>query len=744
MFHVENIVRVSQVKSAGMLYVELCFLLLTLSNVSSAEIVTWEASGNLISVSSSGGFITEFPAAMIGTPFNVSFTFDAASVLSSATTGTNGTRYRYIDSLLSVELTVDGVGLDRAKEGFVSIDIWDDFTNLGSIDPASDGFNLIWGVTSPAGGFAQLSLILRGPENLDVFSGPGLPTEPSSLLTSFSTHQFQLIDSDDSIIGDINSVTVAVGPSPAGAQVPLQTKKLFTPDGDPGDEYGILVSMSNDTIIVSAGGRDEAAEDSGAAYVYVRQGNDWVEQTKLLQDNGEMDDWFGSAVALDGDTAVIGSWREDDLGTQSGAAYVFVRTDDTWSEQDKLFASNGAEGGLFGRGVAISGDTIVVGSRAGGHMGMVPGTAYVFVRNGDEWTEQTKLFADDGVNFDRFGRAIAIEDDTVVIGAWLDDDTAVDSGSAYVFVRNGTNWSQQAHLSPDTGGQSDNIGYSIDLSGDTVIIGAINDDEAAVDAGAAYIFVRDGTNWTQQEKFIASDAQGGDLFGVSVAKFTAEDAEDEARFGRAATIDGNFAVIGAWFDDNDVVDTGSAYVFLLSSFEDVPPDYWAVSFIESLAEAGITSGCGNGNYCPEDSVTRAQMAVFLERGMNGSGFSPPAASGNVFLDVAANDFAASFIEQLASDAITSGCGNNNYCPLAQVTRDQMAVFLLRAKYGSSYSPPAATGVFGDVDLGHWAAHWIEQLAAEGITAGCGGGNYCPENPVTRAQMAVFLVRTFGL
>ena len=185
-------------------------------------------------------------------------------------------------------------------------------------------------------------------------------------------------------------------------------------------------------------------------------------------------------------------------------------------------------------------------------------------------------------------------------------------------------------------------------------------------------------------------------------------------------------------------------------FDDATPDYWAFSFIEALARAGITSGCGNNNYCPKAAVTRAQMAVFLERGMNGAGFSPPAATGSVFLDVGAGDFAASFIEQLAADGITAGCGNNNYCPEADVTRAQMAVFLLRAKYGAGYSPPAATGVFNDVDLSYWAVHWIEALAAEGITAGCGSDpltgndNYCPDNPVTRDQMAVFLVRTFGL
>jgi len=196
-------------------------------------------------------------------------------------------------------------------------------------------------------------------------------------------------------------------------------------------------------------------------------------------------------------------------------------------------------------------------------------------------------------------------------------------------------------------------------------------------------------------------------------------------------------------DDNDgIADIDDPYP--TGQFNDAPPGYWAFIFIEKLGGSGITAGCGNGNYCPLASVTRAQMAVFLERGMRGSNYSPPAATGNLFFDVGAGDFAANFIEQLASDGITSGCGNNNYCPDDVVTRDQMAVFLLRAKYGAGYSPPTATGVFGDVDLGHWAVHWIEQLAAEGITAGCGGGNYCPDAEVTRDQMAVFLVRTFEL
>ncbi|PKN94770.1 MAG: hypothetical protein CVU44_02890 [Chloroflexi bacterium HGW-Chloroflexi-6] len=182
-------------------------------------------------------------------------------------------------------------------------------------------------------------------------------------------------------------------------------------------------------------------------------------------------------------------------------------------------------------------------------------------------------------------------------------------------------------------------------------------------------------------------------------------------------------------------------------FADVPFSYWANSYIERLYNAGITGGCGLSPliYCPDKFVTRAEMAVFLLKSMHGPAFSPPPATGTVFNDVPVTYWAAAWIEQLAAEGVTAGCGNGNYCPnQTATTRAQMAVFLLRGKYGSAYTPPAATGVFGDVPTDYWAAAWIEQLAAEGITSGCGGGNYCPELPLTRAQMAVFLVRTFNL
>jgi 2',3'-cyclic-nucleotide 2'-phosphodiesterase (5'-nucleotidase family) len=174
--------------------------------------------------------------------------------------------------------------------------------------------------------------------------------------------------------------------------------------------------------------------------------------------------------------------------------------------------------------------------------------------------------------------------------------------------------------------------------------------------------------------------------------------------------------------------------------------HWAAPWISRLYIAGLTSGCSTFPliYCPENPVTNAQMAIFLLRGMFGSTYTPPAGTGNVFGDVPLTYWAVNWIELLYTLQISDGCGFGNYCPDAPVTRTQMAIFLLRAKHGVWYTPPAATGVFADVPADQYGANWIEELAAEGITAGCGGGNFCPERPVTRAEMAVFLVHTFNL
>ncbi|MBI5839209.1 MAG: PQQ-dependent sugar dehydrogenase [Chloroflexi bacterium] len=191
---------------------------------------------------------------------------------------------------------------------------------------------------------------------------------------------------------------------------------------------------------------------------------------------------------------------------------------------------------------------------------------------------------------------------------------------------------------------------------------------------------------------------------------------------------------------------GNIYRILASTFSDVSPSHWAWSWIERLYRSEITSGCTASplRYCPEDPVTRAQMAVFLERGIHGALFTPSSPTG-IFGDVSPIHWAASWIESLYADGITVGCGGGNYCPEQYTSRAEMSVFLLRAEHGSAYSPPPASGtVFTDVPPSYWAAAWIEQLAAEGITGGCGTNLFCPDNAITRAEMAVFLVKTFNL
>jgi uncharacterized repeat protein (TIGR03803 family) len=182
-----------------------------------------------------------------------------------------------------------------------------------------------------------------------------------------------------------------------------------------------------------------------------------------------------------------------------------------------------------------------------------------------------------------------------------------------------------------------------------------------------------------------------------------------------------------------------------ADFLDVPQSSPFHADVETIFRLGITAGCGGPNYCPTSPVTRAQMAVFVLKAQHGSGYVPPACTG-IFGDVPCPSQYADWIEQLANEGVTGGCGGGNYCPGNPVTRAQMAVFLLKAEHGSGYVPPTCTGIFGDVPCPSLFANWIEQLYAEGVTGGCQTSPllYCPGNAVTRGQMAVFLVKTFGL
>ena len=505
------------------------------------------------------------------------------------------------------------------------------------------------------------------------------------------------------------------------------------------DRFGESVALLGDTALVGARGYDVGLNpDQGSVYVFTRSGSTWSLQQQLTASDGAEGDWFGSSVALSGDTALIGAPLDDVSGnSDQGSAYVFTRSGTTWSQQAHLTAADGAAGDYFGASVALSGDTALVGADNDNVSGNAyQGSAYIFTRSGAAWSQQAHLTASDGAAEDFFSLSVALSGDTALVGA-PDDNVSGNNqqGSAYVFVRSGSSWSQQAHLTGSDGAEEDWFGMSVALSGDTALVGASGKTVGAhYGQGSVYVFTRSGATWTQQGQLTASDGAAEDIFGYSVA------------------LSGDTALVGApQHDVGGNADQGAVYFFQNhQTFGDVPTDQWYFSWVERLYAAGITSGCSLSPllYCPDQSVTRAQMAKFLEKGINGSAYTPPLGTGMVFVDVPLSYWAVDWIEKLYADGITSGCilSPLSYCPDDPVTRAQMAKFLLKAEHGSSYTPPDVGGStgFGDVSTGYWAAAWIKQLAAEGITSGCGGGNYCPDDSVTRAQMAKFLVLTFNL
>ena len=226
-------------------------------------------------------------------------------------------------------------------------------------------------------------------------------------------------------------------------------------------------------------------------------------------------------------------------------------------------------------------------------------------------------------------------------------------------------------------------------------------------------------------------SDGGSISGATTASLTI----DPATFGDAGSYD-------VLVTDSCTSATSNAAT-LSVEFADVPTTNIFHADIITVATAGVTAGCGGANYCPTALVTRAQMSAFLLKSEHGSSYVPPDCTG-VFADVACPSPFADWIEQLATEQVTAGCGGNDYCPDASITRAQMAVFLLKTKLGSGYVPPTAVGIFGDVPPGSFAADWIEDLYNRGIAGGCSASPllYCPGNPVNRAQMAAFLVNTF--
>ncbi|MES2466888.1 MAG: FG-GAP repeat protein [Verrucomicrobiota bacterium] len=336
-------------------------------------------------------------------------------------------------------------------------------------------------------------------------------------------------------------------------------QRLAAPDGTDKDHFGITVALSGNTALV---GMQPDGGGESSARVFVRDGTTWTLQAKLQTPGSTYFEYFGFAVALDGDTAAVTAIAENTpAGDGSGAAYVFVRTGTSWAEQARLVPDSPAARQNFGNSVSLSGDTVLIGHKndeTGAGQGA--GSAYVFVRTGAAWTQQAKLQAPDGYIGDNFGEGVALSGHTALVGAPGADvlPSTNGAGKAYVFIRTGATWSLQAELTAATRGELDIFGYAVALDGDTAAVGApLKDTEEAANGfpkgerGVVRVFSRSGGVWRPEQTIEAADGEKDDQFGVSVA------------------LSGTTLIVGADFDDYATnVNAGSAWLYNLSS---VPP-----------------------------------------------------------------------------------------------------------------------------------------------------------------------------
>ena len=263
---------------------------------------------------------------------------------------------------------------------------------------------------------------------------------------------------------------------------------LLASDAAASDRFGVDIAVHGDVAVIGAYTNSDAGAESGSAYVFTRSGTTWTEQAKLTASDAAASDNFGRNVDIHNETAVVGAYWNDDAGSNSGSAYVFTRSGTTWTEQAKLTASDAETNDRFGNSVAISDDSVVIGAYTESGIGASSGSAYVFTRSGSTWTEQAKLLASDTEAGDQFGGSVAMNGDTVAVGATSNDDAGSSSGSAYVFTRSGTTWTEQAKLTASDAAASDLFGGSVAMNGDTLLVGATLNDDAGSSSGSAYVF----------------------------------------------------------------------------------------------------------------------------------------------------------------------------------------------------------------------------------------------------------------
>lgn len=401
---------------------------------------------------------------------------------------------------------------------------------------------------------------------------------------------------------DQTSLPAAGGPVTSATT--CHDAKLYGPSGELVDWFGWAISVDGSNVLIAARGDDDGGNLSGAAHVYRVQGKTLVHQQQLMASDFAAGDEFSSAVGLDGDRAIVGAWRQDELGENAGAAYVFRLDDGNWVEEAKLLASDGLPGDGFGYAAAISGDYAVVGAYARDDLGFYTGAAYVFQRAGTTWTQQVKLLPFDVGPGDEFGYSVAIDGDVVVVGTPAYDYVRPDVGAVHVFHRNGGSWEFANLLVAPDGLDGDRFGYSVAVDDGRLIAGSAGTGDAGPSRGAAYVFRRTSSGWVHEAKLHPGPVGPGDrLGGVAIdrnravvgiyqevvngptlgyARIFLRDgvtwspgptlndsfAVPDDRYGNSVAVSGPLVLAGSYYD-GPPYHAGSVYTYWLDDLDDV-------------------------------------------------------------------------------------------------------------------------------------------------------------------------------
>ena len=370
--------------------------------------------------------------------------------------------------------------------------------------------------------------------------------------------------------------------------------KLLSPDAEALDRLGWSCATNGHFAACGVFGDSDFGSNSGSVYVFTQSDDatSWGQPLKLTASDAAAYDSFGWAVAMDGQSLIVGSPGDDDSGLSSGAAYVFVYDQVTgWTQQAKLLPSDGAANDEFGFSVSIKGDLAAVGAHYDADMGSYSGSVYIFRRSGVLWTQEAKLNASDEISWDKFGSSVALADQAVAVGALEADGGASSSGAAFVFRCVNGLWTQEAKLIAFDAETSDRLGVSIAFDGDTVIAGAEGDESYT---GAVYVFEREDDVWSTKAKWTAINSATGNTFGDAVAMsgktvivggyngpavVFVKDAGNWRRqveldsqgghYGCSVALAGSCALIGAYFNCDLATNAGAAYVYSLVAMPQV-------------------------------------------------------------------------------------------------------------------------------------------------------------------------------